>query len=178
VICALALYVLYSLPVRDNTRYLQPIWALLAVSAADAIYWLVTAPRGRVRLAAVAAVAVFLVAELGTQHAVLAAENAQRVSDARGQTDAVEAMRQLGVRPPCVITSTPLAVSFTMPAAYYLGCSYVWNMRDLARADGRQVVVLLHGGDPKPPFAQHWPVHRLPRTAGNGNIVAYVQPGR
>ena len=177
VICALCLYALYSLPVRDNTRYLQPIWALLAVSAADAIYWLVTAPRGRLRLAAIAAVAVFLVAELGTQHAVLASENAQRVADAQGQTDAVHAMRQLGVRPPCVITSTPVAVSFTMPAAYYLGCSYAWNLRRLERADGRQVVVLMHAGESPPPFAQQWPVHRLPKTAGNGNVVAYVQPG-
>src|SRR5215472_12368488 len=72
VICALGVYVLYSLPVRDNTRYLQPVWALLAVSAADAIYWLVTTPRGRLRLAAIAAACLFVVVGLGAQHAVLA----------------------------------------------------------------------------------------------------------
>jgi len=178
VICALSLYVLYSLPVRDNTRYLQPIWALLAVSAADAIYWLVISPRGKLQLAAIAAASLFVAAELGTQHAVLAAENAKRVADARGQMDAVQAMRRLGVRPPCVITSSRAFVVLTLPAAYYLGCSYVRDMSRLAQADGRQVVVLVHGGQRPQPFAQHWPAHGMPRTAGNGDLVGYVQPGR
>jgi hypothetical protein len=176
VICALGVYALYSLPVRDNTRYLQPVWALLAISAADAIYWLVTTPRGRLRVAAIAAASLFVVVELGTQHAVLAASNAQRVADGRGQTDAVQDMRQLGVRAPCVITSSRVAVPITLPAAYYLGCSYQWHMKSLAQADSRRVVVLMHGGAHPQPFAQYWPAHRLPKTAGN--VVAYVEPGR
>jgi hypothetical protein len=176
VICALGVYALYSLPVRDNTRYLQPVWALLAVSAADAIYWLVTAKQGRLRVAAIAAAILFVAVELGTQHAVLATDNAQRLADARGQTDAVQYMRQLGVRPPCVITSSRVAVSFTLPAAYYLGCSYQWHIKSLGQADGRRVVVLMHGGTPPQPFAQDWPAHRLPKTAGN--VAGYVEPGR
>ena len=176
VICALGVYALYSLPVRDNTRYLQPIWALLAVSAADAIYWLVTAPRGRLRLAAIAAASLFVAVELGTQHSVLAAENAQRLADGRRQIVAVQGMRQLGVRPPCVITSSRVAVSFALPAAYYLGCSYAWHITRLAQADGRRVVVLVHGGARPQPLAQHWPAHHLPKTAGN--VVGYVEPGR
>jgi len=176
VICALGVYALYSLPVRDNTRYLQPVWALLAVSAADAIYWLVTAPRGRLRLAAIAAASLFVAVGLGAQHAVLAAENAQRLAGARGQIRAVQDMRQLGVRPPCVITSTRVAVSFTLPAAYYLGCSYVWHITHLTQADGRRVVVLVRGGARPQAFAQYWPAHRLPKTAGN--VVGYVEPGR
>jgi hypothetical protein len=174
IICALGVYGLYSLPVRDNTRYLQPIWALLAVSAADAIYWLVTAPRGRLRVAAIAAACVFVVVELGAQHAVLATANSQRVAAGQGQTDAVQYLRQLGIRPPCVITSSRVAVSFTMPAAYYLDCSYQWRMTRLTPADGRRVVVLTHGGARPLPFAQYWPAHRLPRTAGD--VVAYVEP--
>jgi hypothetical protein len=174
VICALGVYGLYSLPVRDNTRYLQPIWALLAISAADAIYWLVTAPRGRLRLAAIAAAGLFVVVELGTQHTVLAGQNAQRLAGARGQTDAVQYLRQIGIRPPCVITSSRLAVSFTLPAAYYLDCSYQWHMTSLNPADGRRVVVLMRGGALPPPFAQHWPAHRMPKTAGD--VVAYVEP--
>ena len=176
VICALGVYALYSLPVRDNTRYLQPVWALHALSAADAIYWLVTAPRGRLRVAAIAVACVFVAAELGTQHAVLAAENAQRLTAGRGQMNAVQDMRQLGVRPPCVITSSRLAVWFTLPAAYYLGCSYVWHMTNLTQADGRQVVVLVPGGARPQPFAQYWPAHRLAKTAGNP--VGYVETGR
>jgi hypothetical protein len=176
VICALCVYALYSLPVRDNTRYLLPIWALLAVPAADAIYWLVTTPRGRVRLAAIAAASLFVVVELGTQHVVLASQNAQRVAEGQSQTDAVQAIRRLGVRPPCVVTSSRVAVSLTVPAAYYLGCSYVPNMRYLAQADGHRVVVLIQGRWRPQPFAQPWPAHRLPRTAGN--VVGYVQPRR
>jgi hypothetical protein len=176
VICALCVYVLYSLPVRDNSRYLQPMWALLAVSAAGGIYWLVTAPRGRLRLVAIVAASLFVAVELGTQHVVQASQNAQRVSQAQGQIAAVQAMRRLGVRPPCVVTSSPVAVPFTLPAAYYLDCSYVWHIKSLTQADGRRVVVLIHGGSRPQPFAQRWPVRRLPRTAGN--VVVYLQPGR
>ena len=173
-ICALGVYALYSLPVRDNTRYLQPIWALLAVSAADGIYWLVTAPRGRLRLAAIAAAILFVAVELGTQHGVLAATNAQRLADARRQMAAVQDMRQLGVRPPCVITSSRMAVSYTLPAAYYLDCRYQWHITRPAQADGRRVVVLVRGGARPQPFARLWPAHRMPKTAGN--VVAYVEP--
>jgi hypothetical protein len=176
VICALGVYALYSLPVRDNTRYLQPIWALLAVSAADAIYWLVTAPRGRLRVAAIVAASLFVAVELGAQHAVLAAANAQRVADGRGQTDAVQDLRQLGVRPPCVITSSRVAVSITLPTAYYLDCTYQRRMKSLAQADGRRVVVLVHGGTLPQPFARYWPAHSLPKTAGN--VESYIQPRR
>jgi len=174
VICALGVYALYSLPVRDNTRYLQPVWALLAISAADAIYWLVTAPRGRLRAAAIAAASLFVVVELGTQHALLAASNAQRVADGQVQTEAVQEMRQLGVRPPCVLTSSRLAVPITLPAAYYLDCSYVRHVTHPPQPGGRLVVVLLRAGARPQPFAQYWPVHRLPETAGH--LVAYIQP--
>jgi hypothetical protein len=174
VLCALGVYGLYSLPVRDNTRYLQPVWALLAVSAADAIYWLVSTPRGRLRVAAIAAASLFVVAGLGAQHAVLASANAQRIADARGQTDAVQYLRQLGVRSPCVLTSSRVAVSFTLPAAYYLDCSYQWHITRLTPGDPRRVVVLVHGGTSPQPIAQSWPAHRLPKTAGD--VVAYVAP--
>ena len=175
VICALGLYGLYSLPVRDNTRYLQPIWALLALLAADAIYWLVIASRGRLRIAAIAAAILFVAVELGAQHAVLATANAQRVAAGRGQTDAVQYLRQIGIRPPCVITSSRVAVPYTLPGAYYLDCSYQWRMTRLTPADGRRVVVLMHGGAAPQPFAQYWPAHQLPKTAGD--VVAYVEPG-
>ena len=176
VICALGVYALYSLPVRDNTRYLQPVWALLAVSAADAIYWLVTAPRGRLRVAAIVAASLFVAVELGTQHALLATSNAQRVADGRVQMNAVRDLRQLGVRPPCVLTSSRVAVPITLPAAYYLGCSYQWHIKSLAQAGGRRVVVLVSGGARPQPFAQYWPAHRLPKTTGR--VVGYVEPRR
>jgi hypothetical protein len=175
VLCALGVYVLYSLPVRDNTRYLQPMWALLAVSAAGAIYWLVTASRGRLRLVAIVAASLFVAVELGGQHVVLASANAQRVTQARGQTAAVQAIRGLGVRPPCLITSSPVAVQYAVPVAYYLDCNYRY-IRSITQADGRRVVVLMRGGSRPQPFAQHWPAHQLPRASGN--VVVYVEPSR
>jgi len=126
-------------------------------------------------VAAIAAASLFIVVELATQHAVLAASNAQRLRDARGQTDAVQYLRQLGIRPPCVITSTRVAVHITLPAAYYLDCSYQWHITRLAPADGRRVVVLVRGDARPQPFARYWPAHRLPKTAGD--VVAYVEPG-
>ena len=177
VICALGVYGLYSLPVRDNTRYLQPVWALLAISAADAIYWLVTAPRGRLRLAAIAAAALFVVAELGAQHTVLATENAQRLALGRDQTDVVHYLRRLGIRPPCVITRSGARATFTLPAAYSLDCRYQRHMTNLAQAGGRRVVVLVSAGARPQSFAQYWPAHRLPETAETaGGMVAYVEP--
>ena len=176
VICALCVYLLYSLPVRDNSRYLQPMWALLAVSAAGGIYWLVTAPRGRLRAVAIVAAILFVAVELGTQHVVQASANAQRVAQARGQTDAVRAMHQLGVRPPCVITSSPLAVPYSVPAAYYLDCGYAPHLKSLTQAGGRRVVVLIQRDQRPESFAQRWPVHRLPAAAGN--VVVYIQPTR
>ncbi len=176
VICALGVYVLYSLPVRDNSRYLQPMWALLAASAAGGIYWLVTAPRGRLRLVAIVVASLFVVVELGTQHVVQASKNAQRLTQARGQVDAVQAIRRLGVRPPCVITSSLVPVPYSLPAAYYLDCSYVPHIKSFTQADGRRAVVLIQGGQRPQTFAQRWPAHRLPRTGGN--VVAYVQPRR
>jgi hypothetical protein len=118
----------------------------------------------------------FVAVELGAQHAVLAAANAQRVADGRGQTDAVQDLRQLGVRPPCVITSSRVAVSITLPTAYYLDCTYQRRMKSLAQADGRRVVVLVHGGTLPQPFARYWPAHSLPKTAGN--VESYIQPRR
>jgi hypothetical protein len=174
VICALGLYGVYSLPVRDNTRYLQPLWALLAISAADAIYWLVTAPRGRLRLAAIAAASLFVVVELGAQHTVLATDNAHRLATGRRLTDTVQHLRQLGIRPPCVITSSGGVVSSTLPAAYSLGCSYQWHKTRLTPTDGRQVVVLTHRHARPQPFARSWPAHHLPKMAGH--VVAYVEP--
>jgi hypothetical protein len=135
---------------------------------------MVTAPRGRLRLAAIAAASLFVVAELGAQHTVLASENSQRLAAGRGQTDAVQYLRQIGIRPPCVITSSRVAVSLTLPAAYYLDCSYQWHITRLTPADGRRVVVLMHGGARPQPFAQYWPAHHLPKTAGD--VVAYVEP--
>lgn len=173
-ICALSVYVLYMLPARDNARYLLPAWALLAIPAADGIAWLVTDKTGRTRLAAVTLTAVFLVVELGTQHVILTSQSASKVSAASMDVNAANALRELGVHAPCVITSVhrPYFAPPAEPAAFEVGCTYVWHMTHIGDAHGRQVVVLVLGKGHQLRYALHWRGHML---TGTGNVFAYIQ---
>jgi hypothetical protein len=174
-LCAAAGYLLYAFPARDNTRYLLPSWALLAIPAADGLAWLLTRPKGSVRLAAVGAAAAFLLVELVTQHAVLNTQSAALRTLGRQNVSTGNSLRQLGVRSPCLVTSDkrPHFVDTSEPAAYNIGCSYLWTMHNLAKAKGSRVVVLVQGGALPFPYAQGWPSHRL---SGPGDVVAYIQP--
>jgi hypothetical protein len=174
-LCAGAGYLLYAFPARDNTRYLLPAWALLAIPAADGLAWLLTRPKGSVRLVAVGAAASFLLVELVTQHAVLNTQSAALQALGRSNTSTGNVLRQLGVRAPCLVTSDmrPHFVDTSEPAAYNNGCSYVWTMHTLLKAKDTRVVVLTQGGALPFPYAQSWPSHRLP---GPGDVVAYIEP--
>jgi hypothetical protein len=174
-ICAVAGYLLYTFPARDNTRYLLPAWALLAIPAADGLAWLLTRPKGSLRLAAVGAAAAFLLVELVTQHAVLNTQSAALQALGRSNTSTGNSLKQLGVRAPCLVTSDkrPHFVDTSEPAAYDNHCAYLWTMRNPAKAKGSRIVVLVQGGALPFPYAQGWPSHRLP---GSGDVVAYIQP--
>jgi hypothetical protein len=171
--CAACEYLIYTLPARDNSRYLLPTWALLAIPAADGLAWLITRPKGQLRLAAICLAAVFLVVEFGSQHAVLHTQVAADQALARSSDGVSDSLRQLGVAPPCVVTSDarPYFVPISEPAAYGLGCGYKWTMRAPGAARGRRVIVLVQGTKPPFPYAQGWPAHKL-----SGNVFAYVQP--
>jgi hypothetical protein len=97
-------------------RYLLPSLALMSVLAADAVAWLVT--KARWRRAAVALACLFLLSGIISQRFVLqqlaAAEKSGRPYLARAAQ-----LRDLGVRPPCVVGSTAVA--------YYLGCTAPWD---------------------------------------------------
>ncbi len=172
--CALSVYVLYALPVRDNARYLLPIWALLSVPAAEGLGWLITQSKSRMRLAAVTAVAVFLAAEVTTQHAILDSLVAPLESAASANMNAADALQQLGVRAPCVITSVkrPNFAVVSEPAAFYSGCSYAWGLRYLPKHGHSRVAVLVLGNRPPWRYARQWPAHRL----GGSGVFAYLQP--
>jgi hypothetical protein len=170
--CAACEYLLYTFPVRDNNRYLLPTWALLAIPAADGLAWLLTRPRGRARLAAIAVAAAFLVIELGTQHAVLASHTRTKpgLSPSSAGSDI---LRQRGVTAPCEVTSVSgqASVGFSEPVAYDLDCTFKWSLEKPSAAGHDRVVVLARGTTPPPSYARGWPMYQL-----GDDIVAYMQP--
>jgi hypothetical protein len=171
--CAACEYLIYTFPARDNSRYLLPTWALLAIPAADGLGWLLTRPKGQLRLAAIPLAVAFLVVEFGTQHAVLGTQTAADQALAHSSDSVGDSLRQLGVAPPCVVTSDarPYFVPVSEPAAYGLGCGYKWTMRNPLTAHGSRVIVLVQGTKLPFPYAQSWTAHKL-----SGNVFAYVQP--
>jgi hypothetical protein len=103
----------------------------MSILAADAVAWLVTrAPR---RKAGLAFACVFLLSGVISQRFVLQAEAAAEQAQRPFQAKAAE-LRSLGVRPPCALSSPPVA--------YYLGCTAPWtgeSMRDLLTASNHGV---------------------------------------
>jgi len=97
-------------------RYILPSLALMSILAADAVTWLVT--KARWRTAGVAFACAVLLTGIVSQRFVLQhlvrAEQSGRPFLAKASR-----FRDAGVRPPCVVGSTPVA--------YYLGCSAPWD---------------------------------------------------
>lgn len=170
--CAACEYLIYTFPVRDNNRYLLPTWALLAIPAADGLAWLLTRPKGQLRLAAIGLAAAFLLVEFGTQHAVLHSQTTADRVLASASDRVSDSLRQVGVARPCVITSVarPNFVAVSEPVAYSLDCRYHWSLRAPGAARGR-VIVLVQGAKAPYPYAQSWPAHKL-----GSNVTAYVEP--
>ncbi len=97
-------------------RYLLPSLALMSVLSADAVAWLVT--EARWRRAGVAFACVFLLSGIISQRIVL--QHLARAEQAgRPFLSKADRLRDLGVQPPCVVKSTPVA--------YYLGCAAPWD---------------------------------------------------
>jgi hypothetical protein len=98
-------------------RYFLPCWALLAIVAADGIAWLVTVPTPR--KIGVAAAGVFLLSGIVSQHVVLVAETSSATAS-RPFVQEANALRKAGIKPPCLIPSSPYV-------GYYLGCVGGWT---------------------------------------------------
>jgi len=171
--CAACEYLLYTFPVRDNNRYLLPTWALLAIPAADGLAWLLTRPRGRVRLAAISVATAFLVIELCTQHAVLYTQTHGGPRTGPTPSSASDILRQRGLAAPCEVTSVSghAFVGISEPVAYDLDCTFKWSLAKLSAAGHDRVVVLVRGTKRPHPYARGWPAYQL-----GDDIVAYVQP--
>jgi hypothetical protein len=98
-------------------RYFLPAFALLAINAADAIAWLVAAPRWRA--GAVFLVCAFLLSGVISQRFVLRGEIRALDHQRAGYVSGAMDLRAAGVRPPC-ITQSP-------SVAYYAGCGAPWT---------------------------------------------------
>ncbi len=97
-------------------RYILPSLALMSVLAADAVAWLVT--EARWRRACVALACLFLLSGIISQRIVLQ-HLARAEQTGRPFLAKADRLRDLGVRPPCVVGSTAVA--------YYLGCTAPWD---------------------------------------------------
>ncbi|HXW45969.1 MAG TPA: hypothetical protein VEL03_14340 [Streptosporangiaceae bacterium] len=97
-------------------RYFLATWALFAIVAADGIGWLVTVPRWKT--ACVPLAGAFLVSWAISQHVVLVTETAQATS-VRPFEQKADAIKRLGLRPPCAVGSPSVA--------YFLGCTGPWT---------------------------------------------------
>lgn len=180
---AAGIYALYTFPVRDNYRYLAPVWALLSIPAAQGMDWLITRWRNPARLAVVAVAAAFIAVELGTQHPLLMHHSAAMRGTSRAQVRIVNSLQRLGVRPPCVVTSVyrPHFATQSEAAGFYTGCTYLCPAARPTRGTGTgRLVVLVKGAAPPwvqgtaPPwrYARNWGAHRL----GASSVYAYLQP--
>jgi hypothetical protein len=180
---ALGIYALYTLPVRDNYRYLVPVWALLSIPAAQGMAWLITRWRNPARLIVVVVAAAFIAVELGTQHPLLMHHSAAMRAGSQAQVRIVNSLRKLGVRAPCVVTSVyrPHFAPISEGAGFYTGCTYLCPAARPTGGTGTgRLVVLVQGTAPPgvqgtaPPwrYARDWRAHRV----GAANVYAYLQP--
>ncbi|MHB1432620.1 MAG: hypothetical protein ACYCVZ_10955 [Streptosporangiaceae bacterium] len=137
-------------------RYMLPILAVLAVPAADGIAWLAT--RANLRLVTVPAVAVFLIAEVVTQHFVLRTEIA--ATGPTGHAWVIEArdLSKLGVKSPCFLAGAT-------PVAYYLGCT-------VSLVPNQGQTVLIGRAYQPPPGQPGWRQVYLPGLPG---LISYVK---
>jgi hypothetical protein len=176
-VCAASVYLQYSLPNVVIARYLLPTYLLLAVPVADGMAWLSASALRSRRVAGITVAAVFIAAELASQHLVFAKQIDGREAEFRSSGQVISELHHLGIHPPCIITSdvnhhphTP----FAMPAAFYIGCAYAWNISKLTFPTLRQVVMMEGGGAHPFGYARGWPKVSL-RTI-DGAVQIWFEP--
>jgi hypothetical protein len=98
-------------------RYFLPVWALLAIVAADGIARLIALAHRK--KAALAMAGVFLISWAATQHVVLGREAGEQASERRVAVAQAAALARFHIPKPCAVGSPTLA--------YYLGCTGIWT---------------------------------------------------
>ncbi|MEV7788143.1 hypothetical protein AB0O72_22565 [Streptomyces sp. NPDC088106] len=159
-------------------RFLQPAYALLAIPVAQALWYLVTTPRGRWRPAAAALVALAMAGHLTVQLAVLVHTVDRTLDGRRDWARTAGELHRLGVRPPCLLTGYR-----SIPIGYYTGCSSGatfgnnenTTVGEILRTAERTPVATLTGPGGTPPgYARPWPVHMI----GDIEVRVAPTPGR
>lgn len=141
-------------------RFLLPGYALAAIPVADAAGWLVTGLRGRTRLAAVAALAVCALAQLGVQTTVLRHQVGEKVAFFGDYTRIAADLHKLGIRQPCLVKGEQ-----NIPVAFYAGCTSAGSLRSARLSHPAEPVVVLVGPGQRPPaYTATWTRHLLPGT--------------
>ncbi|MFF7640614.1 hypothetical protein [Streptomyces canus] len=159
-------------------RFLLPVYALLAIPVADALFHLATTPAGRWRPVAAVLLAIGLTGHLAVQFAVLERTVNRTTGHHRDWARTAAELHRLGVRPPCLLTGR-----LSVPVAYYAGCTsaaargHNANSTEsgIVGASRRMPVAVLtrHGGAP-PAYARHWPT--VPAAGMDLHVAPNVSP--
>jgi len=176
VACATSVYLLYSFPDLVSARYLLPTYLLLAIPVADGIAWLSASSFRSRRVAGITVAAVFVAAELASQHLVLAKEIGSREAGLTSNSQVVRELDQLGIHSPCIITadSKQPFTPFAMPAAFDIGCAYAWDISKLTFPTRRRVIMIEGGGAHPFGYTRGWPKISL-RTI-DGVVQIWFEP--
>jgi hypothetical protein len=148
-------------------RFLLPAYALLALPVADALTYLLRAPRRPWRPVVAALLCLGLAAHLAVQLAVLenTVDGATEAHGAWSRT--ATALHRLGVRPPCLLTGDE-----AIPVAFYTGCSSAATAGHNANSTEEAIIrtarripvaVVVPGGSRPPGYARDWPSEPLDR---------------
>jgi hypothetical protein len=176
VVCATSVYLLYSFPDLVSARYLLPTYLLLAIPVADGIARLSASSFRSRRVAGITVATVFVVAELASQHLVLAKEIGRREAALSSNSQVIRKLHHLGIHSPCIITADsqqPFA-PFAMPAAFDIGCAYAWDISKLTFPTHRRVIMIEGGGAHPFGYARGWPEISL-RTI-DGVVRIWFEP--
>ena len=144
-------------------RFLIPMYALLSLPVAEAVYWTLARSRTASRVAAAAIVLALFVVQVVSQHSVL--QHNVALADNHEYRIASDLARA-GVRPPCVIEGYQY-----IPLAYFAGCRSATSVR-AATAQPHTVIAFVGAqGSGTPSYARQWMTVRLARTG----LVAHIR---
>jgi hypothetical protein len=173
--CALAVAFQYLVLLGYGApRFLLPVYALLAIPAADALGWLAVGLRRSLRPVTVTLLAALLLAQLTVQHQVLEREVARYTSFFRGYGQAAAALHALGVKPPCLINGYE-----SIPVAFYSGCGSAASAQAAAESgQPLRVAVIELPHMPPPAYATGWQRVRLASLRPSLRFNVYLPPNQ